>query len=226
MHTPKLWYVKGLGLERAKTDLLGDIREKGRVERWGHRAEIHHRDEPSEVYVVLRGSIDVQDGAHDVVLRLRPGDVYGETGETDAEPGHRARVQAFDDTTISALDRAKFDELTGSKLGRLVAPVGIVRRQTVGVPASMLLYTTPQRRLAKILLHLVETYGDVDDDHGRLSFGLKSRNLARVSGLAPRSVSDIFDAMQRERVVEVGRTELVIPSLDLMRELAIGERYP
>lgn len=223
MHIPKLWYVKGLGLNRGDRDLVAPIREVGRVERWGHRAEIHHRDEPSEVYVVLSGSLDLHDGAHDLALRLRPGDIYGETGEFDpAAPA--AMVRAYDDTVISALERSTFDELVGQDLTPMETQLGLVRRQSLSVPASMLLYTTPKRRLAMVLLHLLEQYGDIRGDTGRMEVGLKTRNLAKVSGLAPRSVSDIFDAMQRDRVVECGRTELVIPSLETMRELAIGER--
>lgn len=222
MDIPKLWYVRGLGLSRGQRELLGTAREAGRVERWGHRAQIRHRDEPSEVYIVLGGSIDLHDGAHDLALRLRVGDIYGETGQPGDDDD--AEVRAYDDTVIAALDRASFDELVGQALAPLETQLGLVRRQSLSVPASMILYTTPKRRLAKVLLHLLEQYGTIRGDTGRLEATLKSRNLARVSGLAPRSVSDIFDAMQRDRIVEVGRTELVIPSLETMRELAIGER--
>lgn len=219
MLVPKVWYVSGLGLNQSG-EVLGSLREQGRVERWGHRAEIRHREDPSEVYVVLRGSVDMRDGAHQIDLRLRPGDVFGETGESASN----SVIVAYDDTDIAAVDRRTFDETAGAALGTLITRAGLVRRQRVEVPASMLLYTPPQPRLAKVLLHLVETYGDLNDDTGRLGFSLHTRGLARVSGLARRSVSDIFDAMQREHIVEVGRTEIVIPSIELMRKLAIGER--
>jgi CRP-like cAMP-binding protein len=219
MLVPKYWYVKGLDLNGTSADVVTEIRDVGRMERWGHRARVHHRDEPDEVYVVLEGGVRLHDGAHDVTLRLKPGDVYGETGLQE-HPTHEL-VRAHDDTVLAALDRDAFEKITTGQIGELQTQIGLVRRQSLAVPATLLLYTAPKQRVARVLLHLVEEYGAVEEESGLVDFGLRTRNLARLTGLAQHTVSDIFDTMQRERVVEVGRTELVIPSLDQIRELAI-----
>jgi CRP-like cAMP-binding protein len=219
MLVPKYWYVKGLDLQHAQGDVTAAIREAGRLERWGHRARIFHRDEPDEVYVVLEGSIDLHDGAHDVALRLKPGDVYGETG-IEETTGHE-HVRAYDDTLLAALPRDVFEQITQGSLGDLEVQFGLMRRLNLAVPVRLLLYTPPRRRIARVLLHVAEEHGDLEDDTAKVGFGLRTRNLARVSGLAQHTVSDIFDSMQREHVVEVGRTQLVIPSLEQIRELAI-----
>lgn len=220
MIIPKLWYIRGLDLfTDASEDLYEELRDQGRIERWGHRAQIAHREEPGELQIVLRGRIELRDGATATTLRLNTGDVYGDTGGGQSDD---AQLRAYDDTVVVALSRPDFEELAAEQLGYLQTQIGIVRRRNLAVPVSTLLYTTPERRLAKVLTHIIETYGTVREDEGRLDASPKARNLARLSGLADPTVSDIFDAMRRDRIVEVGKTELVIPSLDRMRELALG----
>ena len=39
---PAVWFFKGLGLdERLSDDLLAQMKELGRMERWGHSGKVH-----------------------------------------------------------------------------------------------------------------------------------------------------------------------------------------
>jgi CRP-like cAMP-binding protein len=215
---PKLWYIRGLPLFSGDSDLAERLRTVGRVERWGHRAAIAHREDPTEVQVILSGHVELADGLHDAVTRLSPGDVFGELGDSSAE----SILRAYDNVLIASLRRTAFEEQTKDRLGELATIVGFVRRRSLSVPVASLLYTTPRRRIAGVLLHFVESAGSLEDDRGELDFVPSNRSLARLSGLADPTVSDIVNAYSRDRVVEVGRTNLVIPSLERIRQLAIG----
>ena len=217
MDTPKLWYIRGVDLFRDNPQLVDELRSEGRLERWGHRAQIAHREEPGEIHVVMNGDVELYDPFYETSLRLGRSGLFGVIAERSGE----TRLKALDDTIIAALPRPRFDELAGRSLGRMEANLGIVRRRRLAVPVSMLLYTPPRSRLARVLVHLIEEYGVVDDETGILEMVPNHKTLARLSGLADRTVSDIFETLTKDRVIEVGSTKLVVPSLDEVRNLAI-----
>lgn len=215
---PKLWYIKGLPLFAASADLAQRLKLIGRVERWGHRANVALRADPGEVQVVIAGGVELSDGRYDSLALLSPGDVFGDFGTSD----RACTLRAHDDLLIASFDRETFEHETSAHLGVLRANVGVVRRRELTVPVSSLLYTAPTLRLANVLLHVAQAIGTVDGDCATLDFQPRPRGLARVSGLADPTVSDIVEAFKRDRIVEVGRTQLVIPSIERMRQLAIG----
>ncbi len=223
MHSPKLWYVRGLGLDK-HSKVVATLAEDGRVERWGHRARVSHREDPGEVHIVLSGALDLRDGAHDVGIRLRPGDVFGETGHESVRGD--SGIIAYDDTRLVAVHRSLFDDTARDALGSMTARTKLMRGRTLMVPASMLVYTAPEPRLARVILHLVERYGRVEGDRASLDVAVHSRVLARMSGLAHRAASDIFDSMQRRQFVEVGRNGLWVPSVEGLRAVVTGEEEP
>lgn len=216
--SPRLWYIRGLQLFASDADLADRLQTIARVERWGHRAKIALHDEPREVRVLLSGQLELSDGRYDVVARLGRGDVFGEFGESD----QAYMLRAYDDLLIATLPRDEFEDAAANALGSLQARVGVMRRRALAMPAASLLYSPPQRRVGSVLLHLAESFGSVEDDRGSLDFTPRNRSLAQLSGLADPTVSDIVDGFKRDRIVEIGRTKLVIPSIERMRQLAIG----
>ena len=60
---PQFWFFRKLRLqERLPDEVVAALRTEGRLERWGHQAQIHHANGTDEVYVVLGGSVYVHDG--------------------------------------------------------------------------------------------------------------------------------------------------------------------
>lgn len=214
---PKLWYIRGLPLFTDAGDLAERLRTIGRVERWGHRANVILPNDPREVRVVLSGQAELADGRYDALTRLTAGDVFGELRADEAA----YTLKAYDDLLIASLPRDLFESETSGALGEFRARVGRLRRLSLAMPVGPLLYTAPQRRLSNVLLHFAESVGAIDGDEGRLGFVPNRRALARLSGLADPTVSDIVDGFRRDQIVKVGRTELVIPSIEQMRKLAI-----
>lgn len=217
MDTSTFWYIQGLDLFANRPDLRDEIRREGRLERWGHRANISHREEPGEVHVIVDGRVQLYDPYHDTTLKLGRSALFGVTASGSPD----TNLHALDDTVIAALPRKRFDELTSMSLGTLDTQVGIVRRQRLSVPVSLLLYTQPRSRLAGVIVHLIEEYGSLDDQAGALAIAPRTRTFARLSGLADRTVSDIFEEMTKEKVIEVGTTSLVVPNLEQIRNLAL-----
>lgn len=212
---PKLWYIRNLQLFRSTDGLDARLRDIGRVERWGHRAEVSMRADPAEVQIVLSGVVELTDGTFDARVRLSAGDLFGELGSSE----QICRLHAYDDLVIASIDRTVFDAETSGRLGELRASLGVVRRRSLAMPVTSLLYSPPRLRLANTLLHVVDTVGHRNGERGHLDFRPSARGLARVSGLADSTVRELLDSFAQDDLITLGRSELVVPSLETMRLL-------
>lgn len=211
--TPRFWYVRGLTLNDA---LRQELQREGRVERWGHRAAVQLRDDPDEVQTVLDGRLTLADGEFAARPLLTRGDVFGLlTPETPGE------LLALDDLKIATVPRQSFEELVNEQVGALSANVGLVRRHHLSVPAPSLWYSTPRRRVAALLLQLIETLGESVEETGRLNFVPSTKILARVTGLADRTVAAILEDMRQHNILIVHRGRLDA-SLEPLRAIAIA----
>jgi CRP-like cAMP-binding protein len=205
-----LWYVNGGPLP---TDLIEELREAGRVHRWGHRAEITLRPNPDELVAILGGHVDLDGPSR---TRLTRGDLFGELHE-----GSSAKlVRAYDDVQMSSIGRDAFHAIILNHDVRLNANAGAVRRRQLWVPLDRLLYTPPQQRLARVVLHLVGEHGESEGAGATLGFGLRIRALARLCGLAEPEVSDIVERLVREQIIDIGRSRFDVTDLERVRDLA------
>ena len=229
--TPDVWFFRGLKLhERVPDAVLDEIQSRGRVERWGHNASIFHDPSSSDVYVVLGGSVYVRDGVADR-LRLRQGDAFGSLGAPDevleegADPQlRRDLLEAFDDTTIVAVERALFDDAVARHLGEQSASVRQrLRRTQVQVPLSPLLYTSPQRRLVKALLHLAETRGQIQGDRALIDVPFRARPFAGLVGLDTGRLGAVIEQLRLRGALTPG-DQIEIPSMERLREMAQSGR--
>ena len=143
---PPIWFFRGLRLQdRLPFDVYERLRSEGRVERWGHHAQIHHAPGSGDVYVVLKGSVSIwklpSSGGR--AARLKPGDVFGALG-APMDDVARPLVQAFDDTTLVAFEREQFNEQIARHIGTIkLSSKRLRRNKGVEMPLRPLLYTSP-----------------------------------------------------------------------------------
>lgn len=223
MYLPKFWYLRDLGIdERLPDEVLEGLRERARLERWGHRADIFRATSDLDVSVVLDGSVWLQDAERADEVALTRGDIFGMAAR-EAEHGDLL-LQAHDDTLLARMPREEFREMVAPHLGRLETSVGLFhRRRDLWVPVRPLLFTTPKSRLAKVLLHLVETEGDLDDEEtARLDLTLQPRKLSDLTGVSRERVKEVLASLEEERILEANRGDMRIWELEELRRLARG----
>jgi CRP-like cAMP-binding protein len=221
MHLPSFWYLRDLRInERLPDEVLETLTERARLERWGHHANIFRAEDDADVSIVLEGSVWLQDTRRSEEVSLGRGDLFG---KTNGERGHKDLIlRAHDDTLLAVVTPEKFRQLVAPHLGRLQTRVGMFyKRRDIWVPVQPLLFTTPRSRLAKVLLHLVETEGSLDDDgHGQLGMGLQPRKLAELTGVDPQRVKRVLKSLEVDKILECGRADLRVWKLDELRRIA------
>ena len=220
MHLPKFWYLRDLNLdERLPGEVLDRLRREARLERWGHQADIFRAADDADVSIVLEGKVWLQDIEPADEVGLDRGDIFGKAnGELEHED---LLLRAYDDTLLAVIPRQMFRELVVPHLGRLETKVGLFRkRRGLWVPVRPLLFTTPRSRLAKVLLHLVETEGELDGGQGRLDIKLAPRKLADLTGVDRGRLRQVLEMLQQDKILELGRGETRIWDLDELRRIA------
>ncbi len=207
MSDSKYWYAAGAGILGAALDPAA-LKSRGRIERWGHRALIHHREDADEFYVVVNGKVEV-DGP--TTVRLRPGDLFG-IREGETSPAFRA----YDETTIVAVTRSQFDELVDSN-GLLVSARARngVRLVDVSIelPFDAIVGVDPALRLSNALYLAAKAKGERTGDVAKLP-NLKPRHLGALSVLDRGAVVRAFNALLDESLIDSPAGALVIPSME------------
>ncbi len=221
MHLPKFWYLQDLRIDdRLPNEVLDTLRERGRLERWGHRADIFRAPDDSGVSIVLEGNVWLQDTRRADEVALARGDIFG---KANGELEHKDLIlRAHDDTLLAVVSPEEFRQMVAPHLGRLETRIGMFHnRRDIWVPVQPLLFTTPKCRLAKVLLHLVETEGTLDEEgHGELAMRLQHRKLADLTGVNPQRVKRILESLENDKILELGRGGTRIWALDELRRIA------
>ncbi len=229
--TPPLWFFRGLSLhERLPNSTLETLRQRGRMERWGHRAVIDHDPASMALYVLLDGNVYVRELDRAGRVKLKPGDVFGalaappdfyEEDALVASSPDSDLLLAHDDTTLVSLDRGVFDEVAARHLGTTSASMRSLRGSTaVDVPVNPLLYTSPVKRFAKALLHLAETQGVIDGDSAAIDVPMRSRAFASLLGLDTERLTRALQHLEVRGAIGVEGRRLIIPSLERLRVMA------
>lgn len=221
--SPELWFFEKFALhKRLPERAQQELDRVGVVERWGHTARIHHPPQASDkVFVIVQGGVILRDtpGAEPVTLRV--GDLFGAL--TDSELDLEATI-ARDQTQLIGISRADFDQIAAPLLGDNDArPRRLARRaSSISAPARAQLYTTPSARLAKVLLHLAETQGEVTDSVAKLGFVARSRALAKLTSLPEARVSKLLAAWRTRALFDASGEVTALRDLETLRELARG----
>lgn len=200
--------------------------EVGRVERWGHAARIPMWSGGDDVVLVVGGSVVARRGTASESIRLTRGDAFGKTpkgrisavSETDGD-----ELVAKRETTICTIEGGRLREIwTAQDASRSIEAGRWLRKTLIEVPVWSLLRTMPTTRLARILLHLVEHYGEVDGDRGRLPIAIRPKQLAELAGVDGDRASRVWSLFERTGLIEVDGGSLVLKDLPNLRQYSLG----
>jgi CRP-like cAMP-binding protein len=222
MGRSKFWYLTNLGLdERLPEQVYRELRERARLERWGHRADIFRQEDTDDVSLVVEGRVGLQESGRHTAILLGRGDLFGHAHQGPTQ--HDLTLRAEDDTMLAVLSPDEFRDVVSPHLGKLATRVGLfTKRRDIWVPIEPLLFTTPKRRLAHILLHLVEQEGASRETSADIPVKLPPRKLADLSGIDPSRVRELLSFFKEAQILELGRGQTRVLSLDELRDIADG----
>lgn len=222
MQESRFWYLRRMNVdERLPADVGAELRSRAQLERWGHHADIFRGPADSNVSIVLKGRVWLQDHENAPTVGLLRGDVFGRV-DTQV-PSADLSLRAHDDTLLAVLSREEFGEMVVPHLGDLSTRVGRFRkRRDLWVPVEPLLFTATGARLAKVLLHLVETEGELNEEEGfaRLKMKLRAKWLAKLTAVDPMTVRRELQALEINKVLERGDDGELVWDLESLGRLA------
>ncbi len=219
----RLWLFRDLVEDRVGEKALAEACEEGRVERWGHDAQIPLFLEGDEVILVVEGEIRAKPAQEAREVRLRRGDAFGPTMERGSDGESRELVRSHGETTLCLIGQTRLKELwRDEQWRREVQAGGWFNKSLVEVPLWPLLGATATTRMARILVHLVEEYGEVDGDRGRLPMALKPRQLAELAGLDRRQSRQVWGLFEKGALIGEESGHLIVKELHRLRDYAQG----
>ncbi|RVU47890.1 Crp/Fnr family transcriptional regulator [Lujinxingia sediminis] len=197
---------------QAAFDLL---RERGRVERWGHAARIHLDRQHDERVVVLKGQVLLGDRT-----ALTRGDAFAPP-PPEVDPDFEAL--AHQETTIVILEQEALRESVESLVPERVVQVGsIFQRRELSVPLAPLLRTSASTRQAQAILELAERYGEPGEEDQRVAPPLSSAQLASLAGLDRPRARQALTLLERAGLIRRDRRALHVLDLEGLRRFALG----
>ncbi len=220
-----LWLFRDLVDGGEGDDLLEAACRQGRVERWGHEAKIPIFAGGDDVVLVVDGTIIAQGPPGGSGVRLTRGDAFGKTpmGRLATVGDDAIVVEAIRETTICSIPVEELRMIwDAERASRAVRAGGWFNKETLKVPLWPLLGAMPTTRLARILLHLVENYGETDGDRGRLPLTIRPVQLAELAGLDKKRSARVWQVFQGTDLVGVEGGGLVLKDLSTLRQYALA----
>lgn len=221
-----LWVFRDLVDGQNDGEALEAACEKGRVERWGHAARIPLWAGGDEVVLVVDGTVVADRSTAAETVRLTRGDGFGKTARGRLVTGSKLgedELKAVGETTICSIPRDDLRRIwEAEQVRRRVEAGRWFQKEEVEVPLWPLLGTMPTTRLARILVHLVENYGEVDGGRGRLPVVLRPAQIAELAGVEKRRAARVWGLFERAGLVDVDGGAVVLTELATLRQYALG----
>ena len=220
-----LWLFRGLLMGESADMALEAACETGRMERWGHAAQIPLWTDPDEVILVVDGNVVAERSGLSEIVRLGRGDAFGLTlqARSSTAPEGNDELITNRETTICAIPSHSLREIWDSVgAPRRVEAGRWPRKQEVEVPTGLLFGTLPTTRVARILVHLVENYGEIQGSKGRLPIGLRPRDMASLAGISKGRANQVWRLFLSTGVVEVEGRSLIFSDVQELRRYAVG----
>lgn len=220
-----LWLFRDLVGGEEGSPLLEAACDVGRVERWGHAAQVPVWAAGDEVVLVVEGTVVTDADSPKAGARLTRGDAFGKTpmGRVSGGSDEPLVVGSIRETTICTLPLEELRQIWDRESVRRVVRAGRwFNKEEVSVPIWPLLGAMPTTRLARILLHLVENYGEIQAGRGRLPLTLRPSQLAELAGVATKRAGHVWGLFERAGLVNVEKGELILPDLSRLREYTLA----
>ena len=213
--------------------LRHDILRCAFVKRYPDGELISARGEPPDLWVACaKGAVRVSSttltGKQITLTYVEPGVWFGDVAMFDGDQ-RTHDVYAHGPTTLLCVARADFHKILAQHSELYEALLKLQARR-IGLLFGQVedLNTLPLRaRLAKQLAHLVRSYGVPSlssNDEIRIALQLAQEELAQLLGASRQRVNQELKTMEREGVIRVEPTGLVVCDRDALLRIGEGEQ--
>ena len=199
---------------------LGRVAASVRSRRFRRGEVIFHAGDPGDaLFIIVSGEIKIslpsEAGEEAILVRLRPGDVFGELALLDGAP-RSATATALSATETVVLPRDRFRELISNEPAvrdaLLAALASELRRLTDHVEELHFLDITG--RLAACLVRLAGDGAPQPDGAIRLRMSLTQGDLASMVGSTRQSVNKLLGQFAADGLLRLERDAIVVTDLE------------
>jgi CRP/FNR family transcriptional regulator, cyclic AMP receptor protein len=206
-------------LGKLSRDEIDTLLHYSRVERYPAGREIFAKGSPGQsMMAVLRGTVKISslstDGKEIVLNIINQGEIFGEIAMLDGEE-RTGIATAMTDCELLVLNRRDFMPILERHADICMILLRILcrRLRQTSEQVEDVLFRHLESRIAKALLHLVETIGGKDARGVCLDLHLSQRELGNIAGGSRESVNKILQMWQREGLIELGKGSVLIRDL-------------
>lgn len=226
----KLWFLKSCSiLERLSPSELAELEARARVKKFPARSPIYLPADASEaVLLLVTGRVKIcgftADGRQSILAFIEPGELFGELAMFDAG----ARQECAETTEASTVVCIPRDALWQIMERHADVTIGItkligLRRRRIERRLKYLLFRSNRDRMIHLLLELAEQYGDAVAEGVKIRIKLSHQDLANIIGSTRETVTVVLGELQLDRLIKVGRQQLVITNLKKLADGVLAE---
>ena len=208
---------------------LAILRDEREVQVFKKNEIIFHEGSPSKaLYGIHTGKVKLyktnSSGTHHVIRILKSTDIVGFRPLLSDE-NYAATAQAIEPTKVYRIKKttllkmlAASKELAIELLNKLSSELRISEQQLVS-----LLYHPVKRRLANLLLTLVDDQFDIKDNSRLRVSKLKRIEMSQIIGTTPETMSRMLKKMNEDKILEINRKEIFVTNLKVLQSISKGK---
>jgi CRP/FNR family transcriptional regulator, cyclic AMP receptor protein len=218
MQTPsKIWYLKRCDLfEKLTPEQSERVERRASMRRFSKGALIYAPGDPCRnVMLVARGRVKIKgitpDGKEFILAFIEEGELFGELALLDEAP-RGDFAEADDATELLAIPREVLFQLVEDRPDiafQITKLVGL-RRKRIESRLRNILFRNNRQRVAGVLLELLESHGERDDNGWLIRLRLSHQEIASLIGATRETVTIILGELQLDGLIRVRRRAITV----------------
>ncbi|MFQ5796546.1 MAG: Crp/Fnr family transcriptional regulator [Candidatus Bipolaricaulia bacterium] len=179
----------------------------------------------SGCYIICQGKLKLaqrtEHGQRYLIKFLGPGDLLY-TDLFSGEVWHSAYAQVLEETVTRFIERDEFRKLCDRCPSLYSAITQELAREVVWLQRRLtsIAYAEPRRRLAEVILNLIEKFGTEQEAGWTVDLRLTRRELAEMIGVSERTVVRHLKRLTANGWISFERHRITIPDDGRLRDLA------
>jgi len=212
-------------LGKLSGDEIDTLLHYARVERYPTGSEVFSKGSPgSSMMAVLRGTLKMSsvsaEGKEVVFNLMNPGDCFGEIALLDGEARSTDAV-AMTDCELLVLHRRDFMPILEKRADICLVLLKVLcqRLRQTTEQVEDVLFRHLESRIAKALLHLIESASLHSVQGLSVDLHLSQRELGNIAGCSRESVNKTLQAWHRAGYIDLSKGSIVIRDLAAIQRL-------
>ena len=206
----QIWYLKNIKFFRNLNDAdYYALDRSAHLKQYSRREQVTGKmDFGNTVYLLRKGRVKIYNllpnGEGLTLEVLESGEIFGESEHVDDEP-HDTIGETLVDSLLYVMRRRDFELFLKKNpdLTMRLAKFAYTRRQHLKYHLENLVFRTASSRLACLLLSLADGGGVHNSNGIELRVKLSRAELAKLTGTARETISDLLSELERLKIIEV-----------------------